>query len=261
MRVAILTSLERGFPSLAIDALVRGGIEIAVVVRAEAGVATRRARLRQVLRKVRRIGLLGAINGLRMRRWYGADVEAVLPTEPVAELCARLRIALRTVRAVNDPEVAAALAASGASLGLSLGNAWIAPPTFESLAEGFVNVHHELLPERRGAQAVIWSLFEGRRTTGYTIHRVDRAIDGGAIVERVERPILFRGSLRETVAATYADLLSHSAARLSDVCARWSELSGAATPQGPGRRRTTPTWAEFRKIRAEWVRLAHGAAP
>lgn len=255
MRVAILTSLERGFPSLCFEALRARGVEVAVVIGAEGTASSRAGRLRKIARKVRRIGLLGALNGMRMRRWYAEDVERLAPSEPLRRLCTRAGVPLRMTRSVNDPATVAALRESGAVLGLSLGNPWIAPAVYTALPEGMLNVHHELLPEYQGAQSVIWSLRDGRRTTGYTIHRIERGIDTGAMVSRVEVPIEFRESLADTVTATYAALLVHSAETLAAVVATWGEHVETPQPRGDARRFTTPTWREFRAIVTAWRRM------
>ena len=256
MRVAVLTSVETGFASLCLPPIVeRSGAEIALVMLADGPPASRWRRMRQILGKTRRIGLLGAINGLRMRRWYGADVAALLSIEPIETVARRLSIPFERTPGVNSDRTIELLRGADVDLGLSLGNAWISPRVFELPRAGMLNVHHELLPEFQGAQSVVWSLHEGRRTTGYTIHRVSRGIDEGAIVDRRELPISFRSTLAETVTATYALLLRDSAVRLAEVVRDFPALVDAAQPQSGGRRFTTPAWRAFRRIRREHDRL------
>ena len=54
---------------------------------------------------------------------------------------------------------------------------------------GMINVHASLLPRWRGAAPVHRSVIAGDRTTGVTIMRVVKALDAGAMLATVERPI------------------------------------------------------------------------
>lgn len=48
-----------------------------------------------------------------------------------------------------------------------------------------LNIHHGLLPDYRGTMCDLWALFEDR-PTGFTIHQMEKKIDDGAIVRRVQ---------------------------------------------------------------------------
>jgi methionyl-tRNA formyltransferase len=48
-----------------------------------------------------------------------------------------------------------------------------------------INIHHGLLPDFRGTMCDLWALQEDR-PTGFTIHVMDKKIDNGAIIKRVE---------------------------------------------------------------------------
>jgi methionyl-tRNA formyltransferase len=118
-----------------------------------------------------------------------------------------------------------------------------------------INVHHEVLPEFRGAQSVIWQLHEGSRVTGYTIHQISRGIDEGAILWQERLPIEFGESLGETVSGTYTMLLRESARTLPIVVERYEELRRQAQPQPPGHSFTTPGIGQFLRIRRQHERL------
>jgi len=49
---------------------------------------------------------------------------------------------------------------------------------------GCLNIHHGLLPDFRGTMCDLWALNENR-PTGFTIHKMERKIDDGAIVRRI----------------------------------------------------------------------------
>lgn len=248
MRVAILTSSARGTASHHLPILAASPrFTIARVILVE-GAARRPGHWRRKLRKALRIGPLGALNGIRMRAWYTTDVEALLGIEDLGSVCGRLGIPLATVPTIGDARTAELLRASKADIAISLGNGYIPAKVFEAPRLGTLNIHHELLPERQNAQSVIWALHDGAAMTGYTIHRIDKGIDTGAIVLKEEVPIDLQPRLRDTVARTMAALLEASAAGLRRVLDDLPAHLAAARPQGPGRKRTTPTFGQFLRI-------------
>ena len=261
MRVVALTSFERGFASLAVPALADAGVDTARVVVAGDALADPAARRRRQLRKVRRIGVLGAANGIRMRRWYGEETLARLGLEDVAAVAAARGIEVVRTPSVNSEETAAAFESANADLGLSLGTGYIQPRVFSIPRHGMVNVHHELLPEFPGAQSVIWPIHEGVAETGYTIHRIDETIDGGAVLVREGRPIEFRGSLRETVVHNHARSWELSVEGLRRVLSNWEDAVANARPQTRARGFTTPTARQFARMASNHRRLARKARP
>jgi methionyl-tRNA formyltransferase len=256
MRLALLTSIDRGFASLCVPELMRAkGCEIAVVILASGNPPSRLDRLRRIVRKTRKIGLRGALNGLAMRRWYTRDVADRLKIRSITDVARGQSLRLETTPSVNAQRTIELFRESNVDLGLSLGNAFISPSVFTIPRLGMINVHHELLPEFQGAQSVIWRLHEGFATTGYTIHRIEERIDTGDILAREEMPILFGETLAQTVAGTYASLLTRSAAKLAEVVGNYDRFLAQASPQREGRRFTTPSWKQFQKMLAEQDRL------
>lgn len=51
-----------------------------------------------------------------------------------------------------------------------------------------INIHHGLLPDYRGTMCDLWALLDNR-PTGFTIHVMDKKIDNGAIIERVQTSV------------------------------------------------------------------------
>lgn len=260
MRVAVMTGRTHGLGSLALPRLTEAeGLEVIGLVHVT-GTPGARRRMARTFRKLRRIGPLGALNGVRMRRWYGADLTEALTLRPVREVAEGLGVPVLPVPAPGAPEARAALEALAPDVCLSLGNGYVPERVFTLPRLGTLNVHHELLPEFRGAQGVVWQLHEGSATTGFTVHAMDRSIDTGAILHREEVPILFRESLGATVTATMAELYRRSAERLPEILDDLERRLEEAGPQGPGRSFTTPSWAAFRRIRRNHDRLAAEAA-
>ena len=257
MRVVALTSFDRGFASLAVDALARtAGVEIACVVlsRDEAPDVARARRRR--IEKARHIGLLGALNGIRMRRWYSADAVERVAAAPLREVAGRHGIPLEETPYVGSDRTLELFRGAYPRVGLSLGTGYIPRRVFEIPTDGMLNVHHELLPDYPGAQSVIWPLHDGRAETGYTIHLIDESLDGGPILLRESRPIRFERTLRATVTANYAESWLASVDGLRRLLERWPEPLSEARPNPRGAGYTTPTARQFLRMLRMHRRLA-----
>ena len=254
MRVVILSSTPRGFASYCLPALVGvQGITVAGVVFSEGIVQRPWLRRWRKLQKTARIGPLGALNGRRMRAWY--DPGERLQLEEIGALSSRLGMPFASTPSLFSPRTVELVRAADADVGLSLGNGYIPERVFTIPRQGMLNIHHELLPEYQGAQSVIWQLYHGSRTTGYTIHRIDNRIDTGDILVREEVPIAFLASLEETVRANYITLWERSRARLVEVLQDFDRVAAASRPQGPGRGFTTPSYWQYLRIVRSHARL------
>jgi methionyl-tRNA formyltransferase len=241
-----MTGHQRGIASRCLPALCAApDLEVVAVVFVEGGGGDRGRRLRRRIRKVWKIGPIGALNGLRLRGWY-ADPES----EDVEVLAASHGVPFYRTPATNDPRTVEVFREARPDVGLSLGNGYIAERVFSVPPYGMLNCHGELLPEFKGAQSVIWPIYEGLTETGFTIHRVAKAIDGGAIVYRERHPIVFRPTLRETVEASVDVIRSRIPERLAYVCANLPNLLDCASEQVGGRPYTTPSgWQYLRMLR------------
>ncbi|NND60146.1 MAG: hypothetical protein HKN49_07740, partial [Gammaproteobacteria bacterium] len=52
-----------------------------------------------------------------------------------------------------------------------------------------VNYHNALLPMYRGLRATAWSVYNNEKSTGYTYHLMDEALDEGAILKQESIPV------------------------------------------------------------------------
>lgn len=249
-RLIVLTCRRRGSASRCLAALVEHPLlEVASVVLAHGGSPKPSRTFSRKLAKVLRIGPLGALNGIRMRRWYADDTAPEL-----AEECRRLKVPLVEVPWINDERTREVFRAIDADLGISLGNGYIAPSVFSIPRHGMINLHTEILPEFQGAQAVIWAIHEGRRETGFTIHQVAKAIDAGDILLAERYPIEFEPTLRGTVERMLRVARSRIPAAVARTCAEYEVRRAAAVPQSPGRSFTTPSLWAFLRMRRENAR-------
>lgn len=251
MRVVILTSSLNGLASFCIPYLVaEPGIEIAKIVYSEGHVSNPWKQLRRKIRKTARIGVLGALNGIRMRAWFRKDTYSLLNIERLDILADRLGIRFETTPTINCPRNVELFTEANAELGLSLGNGYIGRRIFSIPKYGMINIHHELLPQFQGAQSVIWQIYEGSLVTGYTIHQVDRHLDTGDILFQEKIPIELKSTLRATVSHNYARLYKVGAKGLVNVVNNYLGFAANAIHQSGGRSFSTPTfWQYIRMIR------------
>lgn len=241
LRVVILCEGNSGMAANCLPALVGNDrVEVVAVVMAT---PKRRSRMRLV-KKVLKIGLLGAVNGIRMRKWY-SDGEVDLAAD-----CARLGVPCYRDVLQNSPELVDLLKSLSADLGLSLGNGFISPRVFQVPRYGMINVHSEVLPAYQNAQSIIWPIYCNDPYTGFTIHEIERKIDGGRILFQERVPIDFRRTLEETVRVNRRKVEEMIPAALAQVCAEFHEFRSKAVGQADGHSYTTPSiWQYWRMAR------------
>ena len=93
--------------------------------------------------------------------------------------------------------------------------------------EGLINVHASLLPKYRGAAPVHRAVMAGESETGVTIMRVVKALDAGAMISKVTRPIRWD----ETSADVERDLAVIGGHALVAAVNAMLEGSAVETPQ------------------------------
>lgn len=91
---------------------------------------------------------------------------------------------------LKDPAVLEQLTTLGADIGVVAAYGKILSQAVLDVPRlGMINVHASLLPRWRGAAPVHRSVIAGDAATGVTIMRVVKALDAGAMLATVERPI------------------------------------------------------------------------
>jgi methionyl-tRNA formyltransferase len=259
MKVAVITSSDYGAAAHHIPVLAQSGVcEVVMVIHCGMTPVSKSKFYKRKFQKILKIGIPGAINGIRMRKWYNEDVQQILGIKSLKEVCSINNIPLHSTPSVNSPETARLLQTSRADLGLSLGNGYIAKRIFSIPKSGMINIHHEILPEYQNAQSVIWQIYNMSDTTGYTIHKIDDHIDTGAILFQEKMPILFKETLGSTVSHTFAELLEASAKGLVKVVADYENFASAARLQERVKGHTTPTWFQFRRMLSNFEKLRKG---
>ncbi len=69
----------------------------------------------------------------------------------------------------------------------------------------YINIHGSLLPKYRGLHSIFWAVMNGENELGYTIHEVNRRIDGGDILYQYRFPYK-DNTVNEIQALFYEDL-------------------------------------------------------
>ncbi len=245
IRILVLTSDPYSTASLCLPALAESNkIDIACVVFAEPGTRRRNAKFfKRRLKKISKIGMLGALNGIRIRPWFefprGEHLEAI---------CERLCIPLYRTGALNNKRTAELFRSAGADLGLSLANSFISKRIFSIPRFGMINVHGERLPDYQNAQSIIWPIYNMERTTGFTVHQIDEKIDTGSILYQENYDIQFRTTLKDTVEQSIQETARRMPRAVRYVCENYERLRASARPQTDGRSYTTPSVWQFLRM-------------
>jgi methionyl-tRNA formyltransferase len=91
---------------------------------------------------------------------------------------------------LREPEIMNAISAWTPDLGVVAAYGKLIPAEMLELpALGMINVHASLLPKYRGAAPVHRAVIDGETETGVTIMRMVPALDAGAMLAKVARPI------------------------------------------------------------------------
>ena len=251
MRVIVLTKSIHGLASFCLPYLAEEPeIEIAMIVYSEGKTSNPWRQYKRKIKKTFKIGILGAINGIRIRSWFSEDIGNRLGIGNLNTVADQYGIRLERTPTINSHRTIELLTEAAADLGLSLGNGYIGHRIFSIPKYGMINIHHEVLPQFQGAQSIIWQIYEGSLETGYTIHQIDRHTDTGNIIYQEKMPIELKTILRDTVIHNYANLYEASAKGLTNVVKNYIEFADCAKPQENGRSFTTPTfWQYLRMVR------------
>ncbi len=248
MKCVVLTSSLKGTASHHLPILIeKYNVNVVLVIYNLNKGKKKKGFLSNKLKKVFQIGLLGALNGIRIRSWY--DLSRIgFQTKSIHEVCSEYDIPLTEVDSLNSDLSRSEIMKSNADIGISLGNPYISERIFSIPELGMINIHHEILPDFQNAQSVIWSIYEGKKNTGYTIHEINKKIDEGAIILQETFPLEFGKKLKDTVALTSKMLLEKSAHGLGRVLGDYYKYKSKATPQKGGKKYTTPSIKEFFRI-------------
>ncbi len=110
--------------------------------------------------------------------------------DPLTKAARTRGLPLLTPSSYRSPEVAEAVRAAGADLGVLAFVTKIVPfSVFDAPRQGSICFHPSLLPRYRGGSALAWQLIRGEDRGGFTIFWVDEGVDTGPILLQREVPI------------------------------------------------------------------------
>lgn len=147
---------------------------------------------------------------------------------PVKASAARAGIPVLQPDSLKTPEFVDQLSALGADLGVVAAYGKILSEIVLKIPRlGMINVHASLLPRYRGAAPIHRAVAAGEPETGVTIMRVVKALDAGALIATVRRPI----GPDDTSEEVERDLARLGGALLVDVVDRMAQGPVPEVPQ------------------------------
>jgi methionyl-tRNA formyltransferase len=147
---------------------------------------------------------------------------------PVKQLAISNGLAVLEPDRLRDPRFLDPLRAFSADLGVVAAYGRILPEAVLDIPKhGLINVHASLLPKYRGAAPVHRAVMAGETETGVTIMRVVKALDAGAMISKLTRPI----RADETSADVERDLAVLGGRALVTAIKSILEGSAVETPQ------------------------------
>lgn len=262
IEVIILTSSNQGSASVQLAKLVKSEkIKVKAVVLNRGLITNKKKYYKRKISKTLKIGLIGALNGIRMRKWYSKGVSEYLNVEPIEKLCNLYDIPLKVTPTINCPQTMEYFKDASADIGLSLGNGYIGKKVFSVPKYGMINIHHEELPAFQNAQSIIWQIYNNSNNTGYTIHKIDKHIDTGEILFKEIVPITFKQDLESTVSFNYSVLWKKSSEGLVKLLENFEGYYEKSIPQGQGKSYTTPSIKQYLKILRNFKKMKKVHAP
>lgn len=113
-----------------------------------------------------------------------------LTPSPVKELALQHHLSIHQPVTLRDEHEQKVLADLNADVMIVVAYGLLLPvPVLQAPRFGCINVHASLLPRWRGAAPIQRAIFAGDKTTGITIMQMDKGLDTGDMLHKVECPI------------------------------------------------------------------------
>jgi len=189
IRVVLLTSgpsLEHGVKQFAAALEAHPGIELVAIfceAQAQGWQAVVRDRWRR--RGLLALPLLWANAGGHGLRFLSRPRAEIALSRQLHHLRGRIQF----MPDMHAPAVMSQLETFKADLGLSYGSPILKPALFEIPRLGTLGIHHGKVPQYRGKKTAFWAMYNGEKTAGVTIQKINAGLDTGEIVQEGEVPI------------------------------------------------------------------------
>jgi methionyl-tRNA formyltransferase len=107
------------------------------------------------------------------------------------------------VSSLNDPAFVESVEQQGIDVLVSVAAPQIIKtPLIQAPRRACINIHNGTLPRYRGMLPNFWQMYDGNRTVGTTVHRINEGIDDGAILAQQETELLPDESLDGVIRRT-----------------------------------------------------------
>ena len=112
-------------------------------------------------------------------------------SDPRAEVQLRRKMAglsdrIHPVPNIHDEEVLGRVRSLAPDLGLIYGSPILKAELFDIPTLGTLGIHHGKAPEYRGKKTTFWAMYDGEKTAGVTIQKINAGLDTGEIVKQGE---------------------------------------------------------------------------
>ncbi len=256
MNLIILVSSLKGSGAFQLEKLIKvDEIDIKMVLFNRGQVSNKKKYYSRKIKKVFKIGMLGAFNGIRIRKWYSEGADKYLDIRSIKEICLDNNILFNETTSINCGETIRYFKEAEADLGLSLGNGYIGSRIFNIPKYGMINIHHEELPNYQNSQSIIWQIYNNSSYSGYTIHKIDKHIDTGKILLKERIPLVFRATLEDTVSYNYVRLWEKSSIGLIKLLCNFDYYLENSISQEKGTSYTTPSISQFVKMKINFKKM------
>ena len=121
-------------------------------------------------------------------RWIKVRSEEERLNSTLISLSPRLWL----VEDIHAPQVLDFVHSLQVDLGLIYGSPILKPALFEIPRLGTLGIHHGKIPEYRGKKTMFWAMYNGERSAGVTIQKINAGLDSGQIVQQGEVQIGLR---------------------------------------------------------------------
>lgn len=255
--IILLTSSKRGVAAFKLEEMLKSKqINVKAVVLNQNLVRDGKGGMSRKVKKILKVGPLGVLYGVKMRKWLSAGPMKYLDIKPIDKICADNNIPFHTTPTINCQETVDFITQSGADVGLSLGYGYMDSNVYNAPKYGVLNIHHEELPYYRNAQSVIWRLHNKSSYMCYTVHKVDEHFDKGEILFQEEVPLKFKDSLEDTISYNYAELWKRAAKGLVMVLEGFDNYFQNKKEQPTSNAYYhAPTYLQFLKIKKHYQQM------
>ncbi|MGH8195595.1 MAG: methionyl-tRNA formyltransferase [Woeseiaceae bacterium] len=121
----------------------------------------------------------------------------------IGQLAESRGVPVRYVSSLNDPAFVESVRSQEISVVVSVAAPQIIKtPLIQAPRLACINIHNGTLPRYRGMLPNFWQMYDGNRTVGTTVHRINEGIDDGAILLQEESELLPDDSLDAVIRRT-----------------------------------------------------------